>query len=229
MKYLFRIISLVIFFILIYSCEKENEFPKKFTQYSYLPGEIKAFTNSGEVKNSDIINSFINGFENYFWKVPVAFENVAFEIELLSEKKARIILLETRMILNSDSIINFNIIRKNGILYFQSQDTTFSHSDLTNERFRYFPLFMTTIPGSTGFQGSIYLPCIYAIEINGEIRLPFASYIERYYNSSGQLSSSQGIGNYNNVISTSYLNKIRAASFIDTFVCQDNLIVFREN
>jgi hypothetical protein len=222
MRKLFRIsANLIIASILFLSCDKENDYPKKYTQYSYLPGEIKAFTNSGEIKDPVTVNNFINGFENYFWTNPVAFDDESFEIELLSDKKAR-------MIVDSDSIINFDLIRRNGILYFQSQDTTFSHSYLTNERFRYFPLYMSALPVSSGFQGTIYLPCIYAMEVNGEIRLPFASYIEKYYNISGQLSSYQGIGNYNNVISTSYLNKIQAASFIDTFVCQDNLIVFKE-
>jgi hypothetical protein len=207
--------------LLIFStCEKDNDFPKKYVFDSFYSGDLMAYTKTGEITDELTIENFIKGQNENLWPLDNQTNDWNVEITIISDTKARIS--------DSDTSILYDLIRQNGIIYFQFTDTMISHSTLTNERLKYSPLFVQSYPGMSGIPG-IYMPCYYFIESNGEIHLPIVSYIEKIYGSTGDLISGQGIGNYNNVFNTTYLNKVlNSGNLIDTIVYQDNKVIFKE-
>jgi hypothetical protein len=204
------------------SCEKENEYPKKYVFDSFSPGEINGYTNTGQITDRLKIDGFVLGKDEHFWQSGYISEDWQVEIELISDSKARIS--------DADTTIYYDVIRKNGIMYLQSLDTLVSYWSLTNERLQYSPLYIknTPVPIGSGYQQvSVYLPCYYLIELSGELHIPIVCYIEQIHGSTGEFLSSQGIRNFNNVFNTAYLSKLQnTASLIDTIVFQDNKAVF---
>ncbi|NJK85027.1 MAG: hypothetical protein HC906_02680 [Bacteroidales bacterium] len=168
-----------------------------------------------------MINRLIEDHGEYFWKNDFTSNEWHVEIEMISEKSARIS--------DHEKTYDYDIIHKNGILYFQSKDTMVNFGTLSNERLKYAPLYMIPSPIIIGPQKTIYIPCFYAKEENGSLYFPMVSYIENLYDNNGGLFSSMGIGNYNNEFNPTYLNKIQIINSIkDTVVYQNNRVVFRE-
>ena len=201
--------TLLIIVSIIVSCEKENYevYPKRYVFTDIIYGEVNAYTNSEDKNEPDKIYSFLENYRsnilggtgyilftgsalNIYEEQPA---NIPFklydEIELISESKAKIT--------SNDTVINFDIIRKNGILYFQSLDTISSKRDITepdnrpyyikpnyywNEKLKYSPLYIDTVV-VLGVQGLItfyrYKPCIYAIERKNEIQISYTCYVEK--------------------------------------------------
>jgi len=205
------------------SCEKEKDFPRKYVFDSIHPGMIEGYTKTGKITDEAKISDFIKGQSQYFWPSddqPTAWH---FEIEILSDSKAKIS--------DSDETVFYDVIRKNGIMYLQSRDTLMSFMDITNERLKYTPLYMKKhlLPIAAGGQVYEYIPCFYIIESKGGLHIPFVSYVEKLYGSMGEFFSGQGIGNHNNEFNPAYLNKVQnSGNLIDTIVYQDNRIVFKE-
>ena len=127
---------------IIVSCEKESDetYPQKYVFTDIIYGEVNSYTNSGDKNEPDKIYSFLenfrmsmrSGYVTGFTGSLLAIyneqpTNIPFnffdEIELISNSKAKIT--------SNDTIINFDIIRKNGILYFQSLDTISNWRDIT--------------------------------------------------------------------------------------------------
>jgi len=215
------ITALIIACLILSKCEKENDYPRKFIFDSYSAGQLKLFTNSGEVTDPERINGFISGFENYFWMNPdtLSYDSWDVQIELLSETRAR-------MIVDTDSIIDFNVTRKNGILYLEYHDTLMSMGNLIDSRLKYHPIYMVTLPSYMGGQTNAFIPCIYAIENEDQLYIPMVSYMENIYYESGMIMASQGIGNYNNEFNTGYLNSLSLMPLIDTILFQNNYVLF---
>ena len=218
-RFKFILICLILA-IMIISCEKDNEYPKKFIFDSYSTGQIKAFTKTGELTDLNIINKFIKGYEDYFWQPEHTTDGWNIEIELISESKAKIT--------DPDSTIYFDLIRKNEILYFQFKDTMVSFGSLVNERLKFSPLYMVSYPRVTGIP-DIYIPCYYIVEGDENIYFPIVSYLEKTYSNNGELLSGQGIGNLNNEFNTNHLIEMQTTlNLIDTITYQNNKIVFKE-
>ena len=217
------IISILILVCFLFSsCEKEIEYPRKFVFDSYSAGQIKLFTNSGEITDKKIINSSIAGYEDYFWINPDSIGNDDWnvQIELLSDSKARIIF-------ETDSVLDFITTRKNGVLYLELPDTLMTLSNPTNCLLKYQPLYLVSLPPSLGSH-TVFVPCIYAIEKGNEIYIPLVSYIESIYYENGFIMSSRGLGNYNNEFNTGYLHSLSTFNLIDTLAYQNNKIIFVE-
>jgi hypothetical protein len=211
--------TLLIIVSIITSCEKENyeaypsekeiyeAYPKKYVFTDIIYGEVNSYTNSGNKNEPDKIYSFLENFRSNIWggtgyirvtgsllniyeeqSTNIPF-NLNDEIELISESKAKIT--------SNDTVIIFDIIRKDGILYFQSLDTISGYRDITdtdnrpyyikpyyywNEKLKNTPLYIDTAV-VTGIGGSItfyrYKPCIYALERKNEIQISYTCYIEK--------------------------------------------------
>ncbi|MCL2073588.1 MAG: hypothetical protein FWH18_06695 [Marinilabiliaceae bacterium] len=195
--YLFNLFIICIFI----SCQKDNY--EKYVFNDIVFGEVKAYTNSGEIIESQIIIEFLENFKNNDGKNIFQIEskikiyenittNIPFnfndEIEFISEKKAKIS--------SNDTIIYFDVISKDEILYFQSQDTIDTMRDIFapddrpyymkpvyyfNEKLKYAPLYIDTIsnysPGGF-FTYFRFKPCIYLTKTKNEIYLSYTSYIE---------------------------------------------------
>lgn len=211
-------ILLIIFYLLI-SCEKDLDYPQKYIFNSFQNGNIKAFTNTGEIFDEITINKVIEGYENIFWTNGYELNEWKVEIEIISDSKAKISYIDT--------VIYYNLININGIKYFQSQDTILCQEILPNNRFQYAPLYTDIISFSQPL--SAYVPCIYLIESNRELHLPLISYIEKYYVNNTGILYEMGKKNYNNVLNPTFLENIQnTMNDIDTIVYQENKVIFKE-
>ena len=204
-------------FQIISSCEKDKGYPKKYVFNSFYCGDLKAYTNTGEINDESQIMDFIEGYNEKFWQVGYQSDDWQVEIEIISELKAKIYY--------SDTIIDFDLIHKNGILYFQFTDTLEFHGLwTTDERLKYSPLY---------FQNKrpiIFVPCKYIIKSNGELHVPIVCYVDyehefHFNQEEGKYVPAIWIGSYNNVFNTNYLENLQSR---DTIVYQDNKVIFKE-
>lgn len=208
MKYLRKILILIIT-VTVLSCKNEDNvtYPVKFIFSDISNGEVKTYTNSGDKNNLYEINSFLenyrtdknmsgersilvkgsllNIFEKQTTNIPFKLND---EIELISESKAKIT--------SNDTVIYFDLIRKNGVLYFQSLDSTMGIRDINepdnrpyylkpfyiwNKKVKYSPIQIDTITvqGTGSFiQKLLFKPCIYATETKEEIQISYTCYVE---------------------------------------------------
>ena len=223
----YKIIVIIGLLLLIFtSCEKSSvDFPRSYVFDSSRTGEINVYTNSGKVTDQQSINKSISGYEQVFWKPGHQTNYGITEIDILSESKAKVV--------STDTTRYFDLIHKNGIIYFQAHDTVIGNDgfglfDIIRERTKYSPLFIKPVAESIGIGYSI-IPCLYIAQSNHELQIPIMSFIEKNYGNNGDLISKYGIGSINNVINPDYLNKIRNDPYmIDTIICQDNKVIFKE-
>ena len=96
------------------SCEKDKDFPKRYVFDSFYSGDLKAYTKTGEITDELAIKNFIEGQNEYFWQSDHQSNDWNVEIEIISDTKARIS--------DSDTSIFYDLIRQNGIVYFQFAD-----------------------------------------------------------------------------------------------------------
>ncbi|MGD2034800.1 MAG: hypothetical protein PVF73_07080 [Bacteroidales bacterium] len=201
------ILIMLITAVTVNSCKKDNEFPKKYILDSFSAGPVKLFTNTGEITDTHTINNFIADQPDYFWRTEYAADEWNVEIELISESSAKIS--------DSDTTVYFDLVRENGLLFFQYQGTTPVFGSASDERLKYPPL-------------SFY-SWYYAIESANEIYFPYVSYIEKIYDNNGWLIAGNGIDNYNNEFNSDYLVGIQNETYLtDTIAFQENKIVFFE-
>ena len=153
------------------------------------------------------------------------------------------------IIQSSDTLMTYGFQLKDGVLYFESSDTSYSFSDLINmkdERLKFGPITQTSIsegpvsgfpPQQTIWYG--YLPCVYAIDEGDKIKFPFLSFLEKNCyaeNTEGLLGNCNNINafsNVNNMFNEYYINQIINKyqispdyEYRDTIVIQENFIVF---
>ncbi len=220
MKTIIQYLFIASISLLIISCENDNKYPKKYIFVSYNVGDLKAYTNTGEILDIQTINKFIAEHKEYFWQTDYQSNDWIMGIDIISETKAKVF--------NSDTATYYDLIHKNGIIYLQFKDTMVSYSSLINEKFKYSPLYIQSYTGYLKISYK-FIPCFYVIEANSELQVPILNYIEKKYDNSGDFLSGSGLGNYNNVFNTDYLNSIKNnSSIIDTIVYQENNVIFRE-
>jgi hypothetical protein len=204
------------------TCAKDNDiqtnhFPKKYIFDSYYLGALKGYSKTGEITDILRINGFITEKKELFWQSDYQSNDWHLEIEIISDTTAKIS--------DSDTTLYYNLIRKNGIVYLQSTDTIWiCDRSFLDSRFKYFPLYLQEYPTTLGIPG-VYTPCIYIIESNGELHIPFVSYLQKCYNSTGDFSFELVKGNYNNVFNTAFFSHIQNG---DTIVYQDNMMIYKE-
>lgn len=198
----------------------KSDYPKKYVFDSYCKGAIKAYTKSGEITDTLMINDFIAEKKDFFWHSTFQFGDCQMEIEIINDTTAKI---------SDGDTIYCDLIRKNGIVYFQSKNgMKIYQGSLTDERFKYSPLYIRDFPVTIG-GGFLFIPCDFIIESNGELHMPYVSYLEKIYGSTGDFLSSEARGNFQNVFNTNYLSKVQnCGSLIDTIVYQDNRVIFKE-
>lgn len=209
--------------IYFYSCKKNNdEYPKSFNYSSYVPGKLRMFTSDGEVFDSTKIDSFVRGYHTYTYNAVsheisdtdgylfFNFKNNSgiinywnFNIELLSDDSAKV-----RGMINKTK-------RLNGVLYFISKDTVHGNNFLIkNIKLKYFPFeIYSYYDSSNPSYNAIFIPCIYAYEIDNEIHIPLTGFV----------SKSMATTEINNVINLSYLQDFKD----DTIVFQEGTLIYK--
>ncbi len=217
---------------LLTSCEKNTIELKKYYRYSFENGKTKLFTKGGEVTDTSRISAFIKSYDNFSAPIPDyipfsfdddkgCFNDYNFELEILSDTKAR-------LIYETDSIVDLFLKKKNGIIYFSSFDTVQTYSDIKWEMLQFEPLFVKTYPRKPGESAAItkYSSCKYAYEINGEIHFPIISYKNIKNLELTLYSTKAGLG-INNSINTQYLSTIGNDCISDTIVFKQSEIIFK--
>ena len=260
--------TILIMVSIIVSCEKEKEsYPKKYVFTDIIYGKVNTYTNSGNINDPDKINSFLENFRinnwlfgssggtfvagsllNIYEEKPT---NIPFklydEIELISNSKAKIT--------SNDTVIYFDIIQKNGILYFQSLDIILGSRDIFepdnrpyyikpfytwSEQLKYSPLYIDTVKlhGIYGISTRYdFKPCIYAIQRKDEIQISYTCYIERtmmyidlgtegfYYH-----SNHNAFQNVQNDFNQDYLLSYKTDDNLnrDTIVYKTNTVIFKK-
>ena len=265
----FPFCSFLMIISIIVSCKKESSetYPKKYVCTDIIYGEVNTYTNSGDKNEPDKIYSFLENFGINNWMLYHSsgynlvtgsllniYEdqliNMPFklfdEIELISNSRAKIT--------SNDTIINFDIIRKDGILYFQSLDTIpgriylgepdnrpyyMKPSYYWNEKLKYSPIHVDTV-FTAGIGGSGYYfkykPCIYAKENKDEIQISYTCYVEKnmirfdwgdddFYD-----SNYDAVQNIQNDFNKNYLlsYKIDENFRRDTIVYKTNTVIFKK-
>lgn len=225
MTNILRFLFFTILISLISSCTKDidisdSQFPQIYVYDSYFVGTLKAFTKSGEITDSYVINRYIEDRKDFFWQSTLNFSDWQYEIEILSDSSARI---------SNNGTTNYDLIRKNGLLYFQSKNgIVFSGEPLIDDRFKYSPLYQGEYPVTIG-GGYFYIPCFYILESDNELHMPFVSYYHKSYSSNGEFLYYQAKGSFNNAFNMNYLNKIINNEYlIDTVVYQENFVIFKK-
>jgi hypothetical protein len=210
-----------IFFLILLSllsCDKSESYPKTYVYNGYETGEIKLYTNSGEIKDQVLINKSLGTILDFDWFEEPRQSYKEVKIEILSPTKGR-------FTNDLDSVFELNITRKDGILYFEDCDTfvgNISPIFYNDERLKYSPLYNVSIPTTTGFLIRT-VPCMYFIEDDGAIYLPKVYYYEKY--ESSNIRSVEGI---KNAFNEKYLLKIKGSNIVDTIAYQNNRVIYRE-
>ncbi len=199
--------------LVVYSCKNDEDFnsPVKYVFSDIIYGDVKTYTNSGDRNDSNKIYSFLENYrgaqnmaggsgyilvkgsmlnilEEQATNIPFKIND---EIEFISKTKAKVT--------SNDTVIYFDLIRKNGVLYFQSLDTLSNHIDINDldkrpyymkpfylwdSELKYIPIQIDTIT-CEGVYGSFsklyYKPCIYATETKDEIQITYTCYVESNY------------------------------------------------
>jgi hypothetical protein len=253
------------------SCEKANDeiYPKKYVFSHIVYGKVNSYTNSGDINEPDKIYSFLENFRRNTWlygstgyillsgsllniyeeepaNIPFKLDD---EIELLSNSKAKIT--------SNDTVIYFDIIRKNGVLYFQSSDIILGSRYIDepdnrpyymkpfyiwDKKLKYSPLYIDTVEISSGTGVSIRYdikPCIYAVEKKDEIHISYTCYVEKTMalikvGVDGEYSYYSAyhaaVQNVQNDFSQDYLHLYRHDSNLkkDTIVYKTNTIIFKK-
>jgi len=240
-------LKLLFLFCILIACEKEtNNYPKVYIFDSYETGEVRIFTNTGEINNEQLSINFISKWSDYFYKED-SFKFIDFDfngkITLTSGIQSTVE--------GFDTTVNYSIKQVDHVIYFESSDTAYSRFDLINmkdPRFLYSPITHTDVKagGVAGFPPMPtylygYLPCIYALDKGQVIKIPFISFLEKNCTADtswsifGNCYNTSAVSNINNLFNESYLSRSIYNEQLnslyqrrDTVVIQENYIVFRK-
>ncbi len=218
-----RLISILCISFL-FSCGKDDLYPKKFQKTRFEEGNTRLFASGGEVVNPEKINKFIERISSEFSILNVSptldsniisYNEANFSVELISPSKAR-------FIMDNGKILDYKIMHEKGIILFVKDSIVSTMGAFNEVWFRFKPYIDRVEPIPFG-QMTYYKPTIYAYEIDGEIQIPILSFMAHYnYGCTFYLRE-------NNSISSDLLGKISAASNPrDTIVFRESRIVFSE-
>lgn len=238
-----QLLSLLFIFIIVFiSCSKENDYPKKFTRKEFISGDIKMFTNSGQVLNEHEILEFAERVRSFFlgnsFLAPdyvYSFEddiNVydAHDVEfiLFSDSKGEVVIKSNDT--QQERTLRFTVKRQSDYSIISAQDTITSYINEENPIFKCTPeiVFRRPLPATSGYTEEVKFLRPFYVKIKGdEIHLCITSYMNnQYYNN--QFRSISILGARNNLINEEYLQSLQSPSYnlIDTIAYKESYIVF---
>lgn len=227
-------------FILLISCTKDNNYPKKFVRYDFQNGEVRLITKSGVVNNNEEIIYFterirdlIINSENapeyvYSFEDDVNFlEGNEIEIVFTSETKGTIRIKSEN--LNEYQTTDFNLIKKGDYYIVSLDEVVESYNYTENPRFKCTPEIIERVPLSMGQEIVKYWKPLYIKKNGDEILVCIASYMESSYFSDNSLRSVSISGAMNNLINEEYFNLIQSTNynFIDSIAFKESYIRFK--
>lgn len=199
------------------SCERDIVQPeKKYTASTQITGDINGITNTGIISDHTTIKTFLDIHSGYFWSHDYHYED---HLEVsVNDNKGKMIF--------EDTTILYDVIRKNGVLYFQSKDTVCIAGDISADRWKYAPLYFKreTVAGTLMAK---FLPCYYFIEAGNELHMPLVSFVQKIYVDS-KYTSHSAFGNSNNTFDPGYFSRIKpSGNYADTVIYQNNTLVLK--
>lgn len=232
MKRLKVFLPLFVFF----ACEKDQvTVPVEYVFSGFETGTIRVFTPDGEISNDLFSHKFL-AHEDYFVNQN-SFELVDFprDLAIIFKSKGKSVFQ------GSDTVMTADVTRKSDRIYFESSDTLYSYSglsEMTDSRLQFSPITQTNIVDA-GFGGFPpihnffygYRACFYAIDYENEIKIPFVSLLEMKCSTEGILigCNESGFSNLNNAFNENYINVVKNSPYgVDTLVVQQNYVVFRK-
>ena len=239
----YKCIYALIIFLAFISCEKDDNYPKKFVRHHFVEGKLRMFTREGEVKNTELINKYIKRYRNklsgtdlndeskfYSFEDDVnLYENYNFELFFSSSTHGNI----THITKKGNKTVNFNLISGDGYINLSMRDTLFclENSDKI-------PIYKCSpeiinkklLSPITGFDfEKTYFRPLYANQVNNEIQIFLVSYLKtKHFNKNlRQINLQQAV---NNKINPDYISNFNSlfSEWRDTIVYKESYIVFKE-
>ena len=236
-----RRIKLLLFIALVLapiSCSKKEYYPRKYTRYEFISGEIKMFTKAGNVTNRQVIDNFVERVRNFALNSSnpptnvYSFDDAGFmmhhyniEITLTSDTEGIISIVS-----NNYQPINFNLIKKDDYYLISMRDTVVDYNYVENPRYKCRPEIVERIPRPMFPDIVKYLTPVYIKKNGDEILVCIVSYMERSYSLDYQLYGQYISTPVNNMITNDYLLFMQNPSYnlIDTLAFKESYIVFKQ-
>jgi len=219
------------------SCSKKDDYPRKYTKYEFISGEVKMFTKAGKVTNRQVIDKFVERVRNFALNSSnppayvYSFDDASFmmhhyniEITLTSDTEGIITIIS-----NDYQPINFNLIKKDDYYLISMSDTVVDYNYVENPRYKCSPEIVERIPRPMFLDIVKYLRPIYIKKNDDEILVCIVSYMERSYSLDNQFYSQTISAPINNMITNDYLLFMQNPSYnlIDTLAFKESYIVFK--
>ncbi len=224
---------------ILLSCSDDKDFNKKYTRQEFVSGDIKMFTNSGEVTDETEIDKFTEGIRNSFLTNPLdqkevysfdddidVYDNYNIELMFYSENSGEVKMKSDET--GEEELIKFNLKEQDDYSIISLQDTIETYFLDENERYKCVPEIISRKPLPMSMEIVTYLRPIYVKKIDDEIRIYIVSYMENKY-SNNELWGQDISGATNNMISEDYLNNLKNMSehWTDTIAYKESYIVFK--
>jgi len=222
---------------IIASCSSDNSdnYPKTFVKHEFVRGNIKMFTNKGEVTDSKLIGKFIEQYGNNPYTSSQVFsvknDEETFKIynfELLfnSIEKGNI------NYINEKKPIKFNLISEDGYQNISIRDTLKSLGNkYETPIYKCIPKIISkkNLPRGTGFSyKQTYLRPLYINKSNNEIHILLVNLLKTKHNINNKLIGISSNTNLNNKINPDYISRLKKSNYRDTLVYQESYIVFKQ-
>lgn len=234
------ILFFLISFIFLASCSDsvDEGFPKKYTQQAYVGGEIKMFTQNGEVTDKSVIEKFTKGIQESYLDIDQeVYDNFDVDIIFNSENNGVVVIPSDDI--EEEKSLEFSLKEMDDYYNICMNDTIVSafSSSYKEEYSRYkcFPEYIDTTYYLMGRGIDIiytHLRPLYVKKSRDEIRVCFVSFKEvKYIN--GEFSRMRSRGPINNLINEEYLLSIQnlyegwPVEYTDTIAYKESYIVFR--
>lgn len=218
------------------SCSKKDEYPRKYTQSEFLNGEVKMFTKTGKVSNSQEIEKFVErarnlrnstnppAYSDAFDDASYMMHHYNIEITLTSDTEGIITIIS-----NDYQPINFNLTKKDDYYLISMIDTIVDYNYVKNPKYKCSPEIVERIPRPMFLDIVKYLRPIYIKKNSDEILVSIVSYIERSYRFNDPFFDQEISSPINNLIDNDYLLLIQSPSYnsTDTLAFKESYIVFK--
>lgn len=237
MKHKFAFFSLVLFSIILVGCGDDDDDSNVYKQDRFISGEVRMFTQSGEVKDKKVIKDFTERLRNFFNSDRAySFDddiNVydEFNAELIFDSRNNGILVgELYDDLEIESL-EFSIKDNDGYSTISLNDTIEGPISNMNTKYKCDIDFLKKIavPRSTGFRYWVsYLHPLFVKRVKGEIRFCFLSYMQKRCRNNEMVHASIA-SPINNLMDEEYLLDLKNVSdnVTDTIVFKESYVVFR--
>ena len=227
-------------FILLISCTKDDNYPKKFVRNDFQNGEVRLITKYGEVNNNEEINEFTERIRDFFinsWNAPDYVYSFEDDVKYMEDNEIELVFTsETKGTIRMKSDNNdeyqttdFSLVKKGDYYIVNLNEVIESYYFIENPRYKCTPEIIERVPLPMGWEIVKYWKPIYIKKNGEEILVCIVSYMEKSYFSDNTLRSASISGATNNMINEEYFNLIQSSNYnpIDSIAFKESYIRFK--